>query len=82
MISKMNLTAFAAIMEATGFSSIYLVNLSTVTKVCMNLTLAALKGPARSSPSGKGPSHRYGLQLTSWNMLLASEILTTLTMMN
>jgi hypothetical protein len=50
MISLMNSTTLAAIMEATGFTSIHFVNLSTVTKMCVNPHLAFLKGPTKSSP--------------------------------
>jgi hypothetical protein len=50
MISLMNSTALAAMMEAAGFTSIHLVNLFTVMKMCVNPPLAFLNGPIRSSP--------------------------------
>jgi hypothetical protein len=50
MISRMNSTTLAADMEAAGFASIYLVNLSTTTKMCVNPPLAFLNGPTRSNP--------------------------------
>jgi hypothetical protein len=50
MISLMNSTALATVMEAEAFTSIYFVNLSTATKMCVNLPLAFLNGPTRSSP--------------------------------
>jgi hypothetical protein len=50
MISEMNSTALAAIMEVVGFALIHLVNLSTSTKICVNPSLAFLNGPTRSSP--------------------------------
>jgi hypothetical protein len=37
-------------MEAAGFASIYLVNLSATTKMCVNPPLAFLNGPTRSNP--------------------------------
>jgi hypothetical protein len=49
MIYLMNSTALAAVMEAVGFTLIYLVNLSTATKMCVNPPLAFLNGPMRSS---------------------------------
>jgi hypothetical protein len=53
MISLMNSTTLAAIMEATGFTSIHFVNLSIATKMCVNPHLAFLKGPTKSSPYGE-----------------------------
>jgi hypothetical protein len=50
MISLMNSTTLAAIMEAAGFTLIHFVNLSTATKICVNPPLAFLNGPTRSSP--------------------------------
>jgi hypothetical protein len=50
MISQMNYMALAAVMEAVSFTLIHLVNLSTATKMCVNLPLAFLKGPTRSNP--------------------------------
>jgi hypothetical protein len=49
MISEMNY-ALVAVMEAVGFALIHLVNLSTTTETCLNLPLAFLKGPTKSSP--------------------------------
>jgi hypothetical protein len=50
MISLMNSTIFAAIIEAASFTSIHFVNLSTATKICVNPPLALLNRPTRSSP--------------------------------
>jgi hypothetical protein len=50
MISLINSTALAAVIEVIGFTSIHFVNLSTATKMCVNPTLAFLKTPTRSSP--------------------------------
>jgi hypothetical protein len=50
MISLMNSTALATVMEAVGFALIHLVNLSTSTKRCVNPPLAFLNGPTKSSP--------------------------------
>jgi hypothetical protein len=49
MISLMNSTTFAIVMEAAGFASTHFVNLSTVTKMCVNPPFAFLKGPTESS---------------------------------
>jgi hypothetical protein len=43
MISLMNYTALATIMEAAGFSSIHFVNLSTAMKMCVNPPLAFIE---------------------------------------
>jgi hypothetical protein len=40
MISLMNSTALVAVIEATCFSSIYFMNLSTAMKMCVNPPLA------------------------------------------
>jgi hypothetical protein len=50
MVSLMNSTALAAVIEAAIFISIHFVNLSTATKICVNPTLAFLKGPTKFSP--------------------------------
>jgi hypothetical protein len=50
MISLMNSTALAAMIEAAGFALIHFVNLSTATKMCVNPPLAFLNGPTKSSP--------------------------------
>jgi hypothetical protein len=50
-VSLMNSTAFAAMMEAAGFASTHFVNLSSVTKMCVNPPVAFLKGPTKSSPN-------------------------------
>jgi hypothetical protein len=50
MISLMNSTALAAVIEATGFTSIHFVDLSTATKMCVNQPLALLNRPTKSSP--------------------------------
>jgi hypothetical protein len=50
MISLMNSTALATVIEATGFTSIHFVNFSTATKICVNPPLAFLNGPTKSSP--------------------------------
>jgi hypothetical protein len=49
MISLMNSTTLAAVIEAAGFTLIYFVNLSTVMKMGVNPPLAFLKGPTKSS---------------------------------
>jgi hypothetical protein len=49
MISLMNSTALAAMIEAAGFALIHFVNLSTATKMCVNPPLAFLNGPTKSS---------------------------------
>jgi hypothetical protein len=53
MISLMNSTILAAVIEAAGFTSIHFVNLSTVMKICVNPPLAFLKVPTKSSPHVK-----------------------------
>jgi hypothetical protein len=50
MISLMNSTALAAVIEVTGFTSIHFVNVSTEMKMCVNPHLAFLKGPTKSNP--------------------------------
>jgi hypothetical protein len=50
IISLMNSTALAAVMEAAGSTSIHYVNLSTAMKKCMNPSFAFLNGPTRSDP--------------------------------
>jgi hypothetical protein len=50
MISLMNSTVLAAVIEATCFTLIYFVNLSTATKMCVNPPLIFLKGLTKSSP--------------------------------
>jgi hypothetical protein len=50
MISLMNSTALAAVIEAAGFTSIYFMNLSTVMKICVNPSLSFLNRPPKSSP--------------------------------
>jgi hypothetical protein len=50
MISRMNSTALAAVMELADFASIYLVNLSIATKMCVNPPLTFLNGPTRPNP--------------------------------
>jgi hypothetical protein len=50
MISLMNSTILAAVIEATSFTSIHFVNLSNVMKMCVNPPLAFLNGPTKSSP--------------------------------
>jgi hypothetical protein len=53
MVSLMNSTAFAAVMEAADFASTHFVNLSTATKMCVNPPFAFLKGPTKFSPQVK-----------------------------
>jgi hypothetical protein len=53
MISLMNDTTFAIVIEATGFTLIHFVNLSTATKMCVNSPLTFLNGPTRSNPHVK-----------------------------
>jgi hypothetical protein len=50
MISLMNSTALDTVIEAVGFTLIHFMNLSTVTKMCVNPPLAFLKGPTKYSP--------------------------------
>jgi hypothetical protein len=50
MISLMNSTALAGVIEAAGFTSIHFVNLSNAMKMCVNPPLAFLKRPTKSSP--------------------------------
>jgi hypothetical protein len=50
MIYLMTSIALAAAIEATGFTSIHIMNLSNVSKMCMNPTLAFLKVPTKSCP--------------------------------
>jgi hypothetical protein len=49
MISLMNSITLAAVMEATCFTLIHYVNLSTAMKMCVNPPLAFLNGPTKSS---------------------------------
>jgi hypothetical protein len=46
----MNSTVLAAMMEAAGFASIHLVNLSTAVKMFVNPHFDLLNGPTKSSP--------------------------------
>jgi hypothetical protein len=50
MISLMNSTDLANVMEVAGFTLTHFMNLSTVMKMCVNPPLAFLKGLTRSSP--------------------------------
>jgi hypothetical protein len=50
MISLMNSTDFAVVMEAAGFASTHFVNLSIAMKMCVNPPFALLKGPTKYSP--------------------------------
>jgi hypothetical protein len=50
MISLMNSTALAAVIEVACFILIHFVNLSTATTMCVNSPLAFLNGATRSSP--------------------------------
>jgi hypothetical protein len=49
IISQMNSTVLAAVMEATNFTLIHFVNLSTTIKMCVNPLLGFLNGTTRSS---------------------------------
>jgi hypothetical protein len=53
MISLMNSTILATVMEVAGFTLIHFVSLSTAMKMCMNPPLAFLNEPTRSSPHVK-----------------------------
>jgi hypothetical protein len=53
MISLMNSTTLATVIEAAGFTSIHFVNLSTATKMCVSPPLTFLGRPTRSSPHVK-----------------------------
>jgi hypothetical protein len=50
MISLMNSTTLAAVIEAADFTLIHFVNLSTATKMRANPPLAFLNGPTKSNP--------------------------------
>jgi hypothetical protein len=50
MITLMNSTALATVIEAAGFTSIHFMNLSTSTKMYVNPPLAFLNRPTRSMP--------------------------------
>jgi hypothetical protein len=50
MISLVNSTALAAVIEAADFTLIHFMNLSTATKMCVNPPLAFLNGYTKSSP--------------------------------
>jgi hypothetical protein len=50
MISLMNSTTLATVIEAAGFTSIHFMNLSTAMKICVDPTLPFLNGPTKSSP--------------------------------
>jgi hypothetical protein len=50
LISLMNSTALAAVMEAVGFASIHLVNLSIATKTCVNPPFTFLNGFTKFRP--------------------------------
>jgi hypothetical protein len=43
MVSLMNSTALATVIEVASFTSIHFVNLSTAMKICVNPPLAFLK---------------------------------------
>jgi hypothetical protein len=45
MISLMNFTTLAAVIEVIDFTLIHFVNLSTTTKMCVNPPLTFLNGP-------------------------------------
>jgi hypothetical protein len=49
MISLMNSTTLAAVIESASFTSIHFVNLFSATKMCVNPPLAFLNVPTRSS---------------------------------
>jgi hypothetical protein len=70
MISMMNSTALAAVMEAASFTLTHFANLSTATKISVNQHLASFKGPVNG----------YGLQLMRRHMFLASKKLATITL--
>jgi hypothetical protein len=83
MIYEMNSTTFAAVMEATGFALIHLVNLSNATNMCVNLPLAAFKGPTKSNPYvEKGQVISMVYSWPTCNMLLATKVLAKLTTTN
>jgi hypothetical protein len=50
IISLINSTALAAVMEAACLTLIHFMNLSTVTKICVNPPLAFLNRPTKSRP--------------------------------
>jgi hypothetical protein len=83
MISLMNSTSFAAVIEATCFTLIHFVNLSTATNICVNPPMSFLKRTYQIKPScGERPSDTYGLQLMRRHVSLAGKKLTTFTPMN
>jgi hypothetical protein len=53
IISLMNSTALANVIEMVGFTSTHFLNLSTAMKMCVNPPLAFLNGPTKSSPHVK-----------------------------
>jgi hypothetical protein len=55
MIPLLNYTALAVVIDASGFTLIHFIHLSTATKICVNPPLAFLNGHTKSSPHvGKG----------------------------
>jgi hypothetical protein len=50
MISLMNSTTLAAVIEVVDFTSIYFVNLCTAIKKCVNPPFTFLNGPTKFSP--------------------------------
>jgi hypothetical protein len=59
MISLINSTTLAAVIEAVGFTSIHFMNLSTTMKICVNSPLAFLKEPTKQPLCGE--SHVIGM---------------------
>jgi hypothetical protein len=49
LISLMNSTTLATVMEAADFILIHFMNLSTAMKICVNPPLSFLNGPTKSS---------------------------------
>jgi hypothetical protein len=50
MISLMNSTTVASVIDGAGFTLIHFVNLSTVMKMCVNPPIAFFNGPTKSRP--------------------------------
>jgi hypothetical protein len=75
MISWINNIALAAIMEAFGFASIHLVNLSTAMKMCVNPPLSFINGPTRSNPHVEKGQVIGMVYLTRQDVFLMSKIL-------
>jgi hypothetical protein len=80
MISLMNSTTLAIVIEAAGFTSIHFHEFIHYNKDVCESTFSFLERTYQTQPPCRErPSNRYGLQLMRRHMLLASKKLTTLT---